>query len=52
MAGSPPLIEPENRPTDGQKTDLMVELVEKLTYADCKAIYDHYNFACLKEVAE
>ena len=30
----------------------MVELVEKLTYADCKAIYDHYNFACLKEVAE
>ena len=22
MAGSPPLIEPENRPTDGQKTDL------------------------------
>lgn len=28
----------------------MVELVEKLTYADCKAIYDHYNFACLKEV--
>lgn len=30
----------------------MVELVEKLTCADCKAIYDHYNFACLKEVAE
>ena len=24
MAGSPPLIEPENRPTDGQKTDLMM----------------------------
>lgn len=23
MAGSPPLIEPENRPTDGQKTDLI-----------------------------
>lgn len=29
----------------------MVELVEKLTYADCIAIYGHYNFACLKEVA-
>ena len=24
MAGSPPLIEPENRPTAGQKTDLMM----------------------------
>ena len=24
MAGKPPLIEPENRPTDGQKTDLMM----------------------------
>ena len=30
----------------------MVELVEKLSDEDCKAIYDHYNFACLKEVAE
>lgn len=30
----------------------MVELVEKLSDKDCKAIYDHYNFACLKEVAE
>ncbi|MEC1760570.1 ATP-dependent nuclease [Schinkia azotoformans] len=28
----------------------MVELVEKLTDADCKKIYEHYNFACLKEV--
>jgi len=30
----------------------MVELIEKLTYDDCKQIYDHYNFACLKEIAE
>ena len=30
----------------------MVELVENLTNADCAAIYNHYNFACLKEVAE
>ena len=28
----------------------MVELVEKLTSEDCKIIYEHYNFACLKEV--
>ena len=28
----------------------MVELVEKLTHADCLKIYRHYNFACLKEV--
>ncbi|MCI9111053.1 MAG: AAA family ATPase [Eubacterium sp.] len=30
----------------------MVELIEKLSDADCRTIYDHYNFACLKEVAE
>lgn len=30
----------------------MVELIEKLSETDCKAIYQHYNFACLKEVAE
>ncbi|OXS24574.1 MAG: hypothetical protein BI182_16980 [Acetobacterium sp. MES1] len=30
----------------------MVELIEKLTDADCRTIYNHYNFACLKEVAE
>jgi len=30
----------------------MVELIEKLSDADCRAIYGHYNFACLKEVAE
>lgn len=30
----------------------MVELIEKLTDDDCKNIYSHYNFACLKEVAE
>lgn len=30
----------------------MVELIKKLTDEDCKKIYNHYNFACLKEVAE
>lgn len=30
----------------------MVELVEKLSDADCYKVYNHYNFACLKEVAE
>jgi len=30
----------------------MVELIEKLSDADCRTIYNHYNFACLKEVAE
>lgn len=30
----------------------MVELIEKLTEADCRSIYNHYNFACLKEVVE
>lgn len=34
------------------KNNHMVELVEKLTTEDCKAIYDHYNFACLKEVMQ
>ena len=32
------------------KNNHMVELVEKLTSEDCKRIYEHYNFACLKEV--
>ena len=32
------------------KNNHMVELAEKLTKDDCKKIYDHYNFACLKEV--
>lgn len=32
------------------KKNHMVELVEKLTTEDCKCIYEHYNFACLKEV--
>lgn len=32
------------------KNNHMVELVEKLTSEDCKCIYEHYNFACLKEV--
>lgn len=30
----------------------MVELIEKLSETDCRTIYNHYNFACLKEVAE
>lgn len=30
----------------------MVKLVGKLTDEDCVAIYNHYNFACLKEVPE
>ncbi|MDL2216058.1 AAA family ATPase [Oscillospiraceae bacterium OttesenSCG-928-G22] len=30
----------------------MVELIEQLSNADCRKIYNHYNFACLKEVAE
>lgn len=32
------------------KNNHMVELVEKLTAEDCRCIYEHYNFACLKEV--
>lgn len=32
------------------KKNHMVELCEKLTMEDCKCIYEHYNFACLKEV--
>ncbi len=34
------------------KNNHMVELVEKLTIEDCKCIYEHYNFACLKEVMQ
>ena len=30
----------------------MAELIEKITDADCRKIYEHYNFACLKEVAK
>lgn len=30
----------------------MVELAEQLSDEDCQEIYEHYNFACLKEVAE
>ena len=35
-----------------QKSKLfnMVELIEKITDDDCRKIYEHYNFACLKEV--
>lgn len=32
------------------KNNHMVELVAKLTAKDCRCIYEHYNFACLKEV--
>lgn len=35
----------------GAKHYRMVDLIEKLSDDDCKAIYDHYNFACLKAVA-
>ena len=34
------------------KNNHMVELVEKLTPEDCKRIFEHYNFACLKEVIQ
>ena len=34
------------------KNNHMVELVEKLTAEECKRIYEHYNFACLKEVMQ
>ncbi len=36
----------------GSKHYNMVKLVAKLTDKDCETIYNHYNFACLKEVAE
>ncbi len=45
----------ENSPVDylqDSKHYHMVELIEKLSDTDCKTIYNHYNFACLKEVAE
>ena len=45
----------ENSPVDylqDAKHYHMVELVEKLTDEDCETIYNHYNFACLKEIAE
>lgn len=32
------------------KNKHMIELVEQLTNDDCNIIYNHYNFACLKEV--
>lgn len=32
------------------KNNHMVELAEKLTQEDCNRIFEHYNFACLKEV--
>lgn len=34
------------------KNNHMVELAEKLTTEDCKCIFEHYNFACLKEVTQ
>lgn len=30
----------------------MAELIKKITDVDCRRIYNHYNFACLKEVAK
>ena len=32
------------------KNNHMVESVEKRTPEDCTLIFEHYNFACLKEV--
>lgn len=32
------------------KNNNMVKLVEQLTKEDCRTIYNHYNFACLKEI--
>lgn len=43
----------ENTPVDylqDSKHYHMVELIENLSDTDCKTIYNHYNFACLKEV--
>ena len=34
------------------KNNHMVELAEKLTKNDCELIFEHYNFACLKRIAE
>ncbi|MDD3000685.1 MAG: AAA family ATPase [Candidatus Riflebacteria bacterium] len=34
------------------KNNHMVELVEKLTAENCKHIYEHYNFACLKKLMQ
>ena len=45
----------ENSPVDylqDSKHYHMVELVKKLTDKDCETIYNHYNFACLKEIAK
>ncbi|HEY0222518.1 MAG TPA: AAA family ATPase [Lactovum miscens] len=36
----------------GAKNNRMVELIEHLTDYDCKILYNHYNFACLKELVE
>lgn len=30
----------------------MVKLIKKLSEADCRKVYNHYNFACLKKVVE
>lgn len=30
----------------------MAELVEEMTNIDCRKIFDHYNFACLKEIVK
>lgn len=34
------------------KNKHMVELVKKLDEEDCTRIYEHYNFACLKDIME
>lgn len=30
----------------------MVDLVQAITDSDCRAVYNHYNFACLKEITK
>ena len=34
------------------KNNHMVELIEKLNDEDCREVYEHYNFACLKDLVE
>lgn len=34
------------------KNNHMVEIIEKLTDEDCREVYEHYNFACLKDLVE
>lgn len=48
------LLEDENpvKYLQKAKNNRMVELVEKLTDEDCENVYNHDNFACLKDIIE